>query len=118
MDTEGVTATFICANAQTYPFEPESFDLIRVAIRRDGSSQDSVGALANLRRAAGDGGELRMIVWRGPGGQPVHDRRLGAATSVLPLTEQARARRVTRRALPALSVFFGASISSRLSKAG
>jgi hypothetical protein len=27
-DTEGVTATFICANAQTYPFEPESFDLI------------------------------------------------------------------------------------------
>ena len=24
----GVTATFICANAQTYPFEPESFDLI------------------------------------------------------------------------------------------
>ena len=23
-----VTATFICANAQTYPFEPECFDLI------------------------------------------------------------------------------------------
>jgi hypothetical protein len=22
----GVTATFICANAQTYRFEPESFD--------------------------------------------------------------------------------------------
>jgi hypothetical protein len=59
---EGVTATFICANAQTYPFvgklRPD-----RVAIRRDGSSQDSVEALANLRRAARDGGELRMIVW-------------------------------------------------------
>jgi hypothetical protein len=27
-DTEGVTATLICANAQTYAFEPESFDLI------------------------------------------------------------------------------------------
>ena len=42
----------------------------RVAIRRDGSSQDSVEALANLRRAARDGGELRMIVWRGPGDNP------------------------------------------------
>jgi hypothetical protein len=67
LDTEGVTATFICANAQTYPFagklRPD-----RVAIGRDGSSQDSVEALANLRRAARDGGELRMIVWRGPGG--------------------------------------------------
>jgi hypothetical protein len=29
-----------------------------------------------------------MIVWRGPGGQPVHNRRLGAATSVLPLPER------------------------------
>jgi hypothetical protein len=51
LDTEGVTATFICANAQTYPFagklRPD-----RVAIRRDGSSQDSVEALANLGRAA------------------------------------------------------------------
>jgi Mu transposase-like protein len=68
-------------NAQTYPFagklRPD-----RVAIRRDGFSQDSVEALANLRRAARDRGELRMIVWRGPGGRPVHDRRLGAATSV------------------------------------
>jgi hypothetical protein len=27
-DTEGVTATLICANAQTYAFEPESFDRI------------------------------------------------------------------------------------------
>jgi hypothetical protein len=27
LDTEGVTATFICANAHTYAFEPESFDL-------------------------------------------------------------------------------------------
>ena len=42
LDTEGVTATFICANAQTYPFagklRPD-----RVAIRRDGSSQELVG---------------------------------------------------------------------------
>lgn len=62
----------------------------RVAIRRDGSSQDSVEALANLRRAARDGGERRIIVGRGPGGQPVHDRRLGAATSVPPLPERQR----------------------------
>ena len=31
-----------------------------------------------------------MIVGRGPGGQPVHDRRLGAATSVPPLPERQR----------------------------
>ena len=31
-----------------------------------------------------------MILGRGPGGQPVHDRRLGAATSVPPLPERQR----------------------------
>lgn len=58
-DTEGVTATFICANAQTYPFEPESFDLIVSRFGVMVSSQDSVEAPANLRRAARAGGELR-----------------------------------------------------------
>jgi ubiquinone/menaquinone biosynthesis C-methylase UbiE len=52
----GVTATFIGANAQTYPFEQESFDLIVSRFGGDGSSQDSVEAPATLRRAARGGG--------------------------------------------------------------
>ena len=56
-----MTATFICANAQTYPFEPESFDLI---VSRFGVMffQDSVEAFANLRRAV-RGSTLRRSRW-------------------------------------------------------
>jgi SAM-dependent methyltransferase len=89
----GVTATFICANAQTYPFGPESFDLIvsrfGVMVLRRIRSRHSRTCGAPRR----DGGERRMIVGRRPGGQPVHDRRLGAATSV-----PAAARTAARRA--------------------
>ena len=53
----GVTATFTCANAQTYPFEPESFDLIVSRFGVMVSSQDSVEALVNLRRATAASGE-------------------------------------------------------------
>ncbi len=34
-EREGTAATFICADAQTHPFEPASFDRIDFALRRD-----------------------------------------------------------------------------------
>jgi len=84
---DGVAATFICADAQIYPFEPGRFDLI---VSRFGVMffQDSVEAFANLRRAARDGGELRMIVWRGPADNPFMTVAQRAAAPVLPLPER------------------------------
>jgi len=84
---EGVAATFICADAQTYPFEPASFDLI---VSRFGVMffQDPVEAFANLRRAARDAGELRVIVWRGPADNPFMTVAQRAAAQVLPLPER------------------------------
>jgi len=86
-DGEDVAVSFICADAQTYPFGPRSFDLI---VSRFGVMffQDSVEAFANLRRAAHDGGELRMIVWRGPADNPFMTVAERAATQVLPLPER------------------------------
>jgi ubiquinone/menaquinone biosynthesis C-methylase UbiE len=56
-------ATFMCADAQVYPFEPASVDMI---ISRFGVMffDDPIAAFANLRRAAADGAELRCIAWR------------------------------------------------------
>ncbi len=47
---DNTPATFICANAQVYPFEPARFDLI---ISRFGVMffDDPVAAFANLRQA-------------------------------------------------------------------
>jgi len=86
-DREGVTPTFICADAQIYPFEPGSFDLI---VSRFGVMffQDSVQAFANLRRAAREGGELQMIVWRSPADNPFMTVAQCAAAPVLPLPER------------------------------
>jgi Methyltransferase domain len=51
-DTEGVTATFMCANAQTYPFEPESFGLIQPEQRRElSTSPQSSGYRGAVRPA-------------------------------------------------------------------
>jgi SAM-dependent methyltransferase len=60
---ERAPATFICANAQDYAFEPASVDLI---ISRFGVMffDDPIAAFANLRRAVTDDGELRVIAWR------------------------------------------------------
>ena len=83
---EGVPAAFICADAQTYGFEPARVDLI---VSRFGVMffQDSVAAFANLRRAARDGGQLRLIVWRGPADNPFMTVAASAAASVLALPE-------------------------------
>jgi SAM-dependent methyltransferase len=62
---EGSTATFIRGDAQSYGFEPASFDRI---LSRFGVMffDDPVLAFTNLRRAATGGAELRFITWRGP----------------------------------------------------
>lgn len=80
---EGVTATFICANAQAYTFEPASFDMI---ISRFGVMffDDFVQAFANLRVAAREGAELRFIVWRAPSENSFLTTAERAAAPLLP----------------------------------
>jgi ubiquinone/menaquinone biosynthesis C-methylase UbiE len=55
-ERESTPASFICADAQSYAFEPATFDMI---ISRFGVMffNDSVQAFVNLRRAARDGAE-------------------------------------------------------------
>lgn len=59
----GVPATFVRANAQTHTFEPASLDMI---ISRFGVMffDDPVRAFANLRSAATDDGDMRVVAWR------------------------------------------------------
>jgi SAM-dependent methyltransferase len=86
-ERQGVAATFICADAQTYPFGPASVDLI---VSRFGVMffQDPVEAFANLRRAAREGAELHMIVWRGAADNPFMTVAERAAALLLPLPER------------------------------
>jgi SAM-dependent methyltransferase len=76
-------ATFICANAQTYTFEPASFDLI---LSRFGVMffDDPVAAFGNLRRAARHGGELGVITWRSAAENPFMTTAERAAAPLLP----------------------------------
>jgi SAM-dependent methyltransferase len=62
---EAAPPRFLCADAQTYEFEPASFDMI---VSRFGTMffDDSVRAFENLRRAAASGARLWTIVWRSP----------------------------------------------------
>jgi hypothetical protein len=62
-ERECTPASFIRANAESYAFEPASFDMI---ISRFGVMffDDSVRAFANLRRAATDNACIRFIAWR------------------------------------------------------
>jgi SAM-dependent methyltransferase len=62
-EREGSSASFVCADAQVYPFEPASFDMI---ISRFGVMffDDPVRAFANLRRTAGARAEIRFVAWR------------------------------------------------------
>jgi len=80
---EGSTASFICADAQTEPFEPASFDRI---ISRFGVMffENAVGAFANLRRAATDDAELCLLAWRGPAENPFMTTAERAAAPLLP----------------------------------
>jgi ubiquinone/menaquinone biosynthesis C-methylase UbiE len=80
---ERTPPTFICADAQVYPFTPGSCDLI---VSRFGVMffDDPIAAFANLRRAATDGGELRVIAWRSPGENAFMTTAERAAAPVLP----------------------------------
>jgi SAM-dependent methyltransferase len=82
-EREGSPASFICANAELYAFEPASFDMI---FSRFGVMffEDPVRAFANLRRAATDRGELRFIAWRSEAENPFMTTAERAAAPLMP----------------------------------
>ncbi|WP_210586298.1 class I SAM-dependent methyltransferase [Streptomyces sp. GESEQ-35] len=83
VEKEGTPASFICADAQEYAFEPAAFDTV---ISRFGVMffDDAVRAFANLRRAVRDEGGLRFIAWRGPAENPFMTTAERAAAPLLP----------------------------------
>jgi SAM-dependent methyltransferase len=78
-----VKPDFVQADAQTHAFAPGGFDLI---VSRFGVMffDDPVAAFANLRGAARDGGQLRMIVWRDASENPFMTTAERAAAPLLP----------------------------------
>lgn len=76
---EGANASFIHGDAQLYPFEEASFDLI---VSRFGVMffDDPARAFANLRSAAKPNAKACFAVWRGPTDNPfMHEAELAAA---------------------------------------
>jgi ubiquinone/menaquinone biosynthesis C-methylase UbiE len=82
-DAKRLSVGFICANAQTHDFDPVSFDMI---ISRFGVMffDDSVRAFANLRRAAREGAQLRLLTWRSAEDNPFMTTAERAAAPLLP----------------------------------
>jgi ubiquinone/menaquinone biosynthesis C-methylase UbiE len=82
-ERESVPVNFLRDDAQSYAFEPASFDMI---ISRFGVMffDDSVTAYENLRRAASDDAELRFIAWRSTGENPFMTTAERAAAPLLP----------------------------------
>lgn len=82
-EQERSPARFVRADAQTYAFEPGSYDM---AVSRFGVMffDDPVAAFANLRRAVRGGGRLRVIVWRTPAENPFMTVAEQAAAELLP----------------------------------
>jgi SAM-dependent methyltransferase len=80
---EGIAANYIRADAQTYGFEPASFDAL---VSRFGVMffDDPLAAFANLRRAARRQAILRLIAWRGPAENPFMTTAERAAAPLLP----------------------------------
>lgn len=83
-EKEGASATFVCADAQAYAFEPGTFDAF---VSRFGVMffEDPVAAFTNLRRAARPGAILRMAVWRSPADNPFMTAAERAAAPLLDL---------------------------------
>ena len=77
------TVAFICADAQSYGFEPASFDMI---ISRFGVMffDDPVRAFTNLQQAAQKDAELALIAWRGAADNPFMTTAERAAAPLLP----------------------------------
>jgi SAM-dependent methyltransferase len=82
-ERERVPVRFILGSAQTYPFESATFDAV---VSRFGVMffDDPVGAFANLNRAARDGAELCLIVWRSAAENPFMTTAERAAAPLLP----------------------------------
>jgi SAM-dependent methyltransferase len=80
---ENVSANFVRADAQSYSFEPASFDMI---VSRFGVMffDDFVRAFGNLRLAARDNCQLRLITWRAPAENPFMTTAERAAAPSLP----------------------------------
>jgi len=78
-----VGVRFLEGDAQTFPFEPASFD---AAFSRFGVMffADSVAAFANIRRALKPGGRLAFVCWRSPAENPILNLPLAAALQHLP----------------------------------
>jgi len=75
--------TFQSGDAQTYPFQPESFD---AAFSRFGVMffADPIVAFANIRRALRPGGRLGFVCWRGLNENELDELPLRAAAGCLP----------------------------------
>lgn len=82
-ERDGASANFICADAQTYAFDPATVDLI---ISRFGIMffDNPVKAFSNLRRATSNGAELCCIAWRSPAENPFMTTAEQAAEPLLP----------------------------------
>lgn len=82
-EREGTPASFICADAETHAFEPESFDTIisRLGVMFFG---DPVAAFSNLRHAAKGSAALRFIAWRSAAENPFMTTAERAAAHLLP----------------------------------
>jgi SAM-dependent methyltransferase len=82
-EREGTPAHFIRADAQTYAFERAGFDTI---VSRLGVMffNDFVRAFANLRDAARDDGEIRIIAWRSAAENAFMTTAERAAAALLP----------------------------------
>lgn len=82
-EAEASQARFIRADAQSYGFEPASFDLV---VSRFGVMffRDSVAAFANLRAAAAPGARLRVVAWRAAADNPFMTAAERAAAPFLP----------------------------------
>lgn len=84
-ENEGAAAvSFLCANAETYAFESQLFDAI---ISRFGVMffADPVQAFSNLRKAARNRAELRLIVWRSAEDNPFMTEAERSAAPILSL---------------------------------
>ena len=82
-EREALPARFIRADAQTYAFEPATVDMI---ISRFGVMffDNPVAAFVNLRRAATDSAELRIVVWRSAAENAFMSTAERAAAPILP----------------------------------
>lgn len=82
-ESEGATAEFVVADAQTHTFTPAGADMI---VSRFGVMffEDPVAAFANLRRAATADAALHFFAWRGRAENPFMTTAERAAKSLLP----------------------------------